>query len=431
MSGWQRWWRWWLAAYTQARQPRIREDPVVERADEMSPGQAAALVSQTAARHPANHRRLAAAAHRLQRELGNRGVQLLARQPGGPVPSGLRADMGAELGDDLADVRLHTGPAGAAVARVAGAKAVTVGRDVAFESGAYAPDTPVGRQLLAHELAHTVQAGEGSGQSPGVLEREARSAQRPSRGTAAPGQVLREEARSWGERVRQAKAEADAKARHTALIVLVQDALAGYALHIVPPSPSSGPVRPEQYKPAPAINFDFYLEEKEYWPGAGRKGRLGPRTGYFFSAAGQGYAIIGPRAIEESTPALTRMHADHELFHATHHVSGDKPFNDRELEAWTDAFVRYFHQVYIARKSWKPLIDYYEGATEASQKKALTALVDYFNKQPEEIQKAMLAWLRRRQKDMADKLLVKHLVARLPLASPLIPSPAPPAHTPP
>jgi hypothetical protein len=228
--------------------------------------------------------------------------------------------------------------------------------------------------------------------------------------------------------VREAQAETDAKAKRSALITLVQEALAGYKVHVVSASASSGPVAAEDYQPAPAINFDFYLEDKEYWPSAGRKGKLGPRTGYYFSAAGKGYAIIGPRAIEASTPALTQMYAGHELFHATHHVGSDSSFNDHELEAWTNDFVHYFHQVYTAGKQWKPLIDYYEGATKSAQEKALTALIAYYNKQPEEIQKAMLAWLKRRKRDMAEKLLVKHLAGRLvpPTPGPSAPAPAPP-----
>ena len=156
-----------------------------------------------------------------------------------------------------------------------------------------------------------------------------------------------------------------------------------------------------------------------------------PAHWVLFSGEGKGYAIIGPGAIEGSTPALTKMHADHELFHAAHHVDSDKSFNDRELETWIDAFTGYFHEVYPAGKQWKPLIHYYEGATESARGKALTALVAYYNKQPAEVQKAMLLWLKRRQGDMAEKLLVKHLATRLVLPTPVPSTPPPPAPTPP
>ena len=42
-------------------------------------------------------------------------------------------------------------------ARAVSARAYTVGRDVVFGAGQYAPRTTTGRQLLAHELTHTLQ----------------------------------------------------------------------------------------------------------------------------------------------------------------------------------------------------------------------------------------------------------------------------------
>src|SRR5204863_7569321 len=38
----------------------------------------------------------------------------------------------------------------------------TVGRHVMFDAGRYAPDTPDGRRLLAHELTHVAQADAGA-----------------------------------------------------------------------------------------------------------------------------------------------------------------------------------------------------------------------------------------------------------------------------
>ena len=415
MSNWRQWWRLWLATSVPARRADADVDGEQDVADQaLSPGHAAAVFRHPAAAHPANATYMAGAARRMQEQLGNHGVQLLAQQEGAPLSSALRAPLASELGDDLADVRLHTGAAGAAIARAAdaNANAVTVGKDIAFATGAYAPETAHGRTLLAHELAHTVQAGPGAGAGRAQLEREAAMG-RPTPNSAGLGQALRDEKKSWSERVKAAQAEADAGAQRTALIALITEALTGYSLNIVAATPNSGPVKTAQYKPAPAINFDYYLEQKEYWPGAGRKGKLGPRTGYFFSDGGTAYAILGPGALEAATPILTKMYADHELFHGAHHV-GAGGHDDQELEAWTDNFVNYFHQVYQARKSWAPMIQYYEDAGADARKAALKALVDYFKGQPEEIQATMLHWLKRRQDDMADKQLVKDLVAALP-----------------
>jgi Domain of unknown function (DUF4157) len=75
--------------------------------------------------------------------------------------SGLSGDtrslMEARLGFDFGRVRIHTDDHAAASARSIGARAYTVGRDVVFGRGQYAPDTTEGRRLLAHELTHVVQ----------------------------------------------------------------------------------------------------------------------------------------------------------------------------------------------------------------------------------------------------------------------------------
>ncbi len=67
---------------------------------------------------------------------------------------------------DLTNVRVHTGPEPAELARSVQATAFTLGSDIYFGAGSYAPRTPGGQRLLAHELAHTVQPGTGVGHAP-------------------------------------------------------------------------------------------------------------------------------------------------------------------------------------------------------------------------------------------------------------------------
>lgn len=76
---------------------------------------------------------------------------------GGSLPGRLRADMEHRFGHDFGHVRLHTHVRAAESAAAVGASAYTVGRDVVFAAGTYAPDTRAGRRLIAHELAHVVQ----------------------------------------------------------------------------------------------------------------------------------------------------------------------------------------------------------------------------------------------------------------------------------
>lgn len=53
--------------------------------------------------------------------------------------------------------RLHRGAAAAAAARTLNAEAFTIGPDVFFAEGRYAPETRTGLGLLAHELTHVGQ----------------------------------------------------------------------------------------------------------------------------------------------------------------------------------------------------------------------------------------------------------------------------------
>lgn len=58
---------------------------------------------------------------------------------------------------NLGDTKIHTGPVAADSARALRARAYTVGSHIVFAPDQYRPDTVAGRQLLAHELTHTLQ----------------------------------------------------------------------------------------------------------------------------------------------------------------------------------------------------------------------------------------------------------------------------------
>ncbi|MGD9535598.1 MAG: DUF4157 domain-containing protein [Alphaproteobacteria bacterium] len=76
---------------------------------------------------------------------------------GTPLPPGLRAYFEPRFGRDFSDVRLHTDGASGTAAEAINARAYTLGPDIAFASGHYAPESLEGRRLLAHELAHVAQ----------------------------------------------------------------------------------------------------------------------------------------------------------------------------------------------------------------------------------------------------------------------------------
>lgn len=75
---------------------------------------------------------------------------------------------------DFSRVRIHTGPQADTAADAVNARAYTLGHDIVFAAGEYAPHTDAGRRLLAHELTHVIQ------QRPGVLQRDPPGSSGPS-----------------------------------------------------------------------------------------------------------------------------------------------------------------------------------------------------------------------------------------------------------
>ncbi|HEY8087844.1 MAG TPA: DUF4157 domain-containing protein, partial [Polyangiaceae bacterium] len=103
-------------------------------------------------------RRLAPRAPDTLHDLGNQAVQRMVTGGGVPLPDRVRAPFERQLRVSLGDVRLHEGSDHVSyAARALGAPAFTVGRDIFFDRGRLAPETPRGRRLLAHELAHVAQ----------------------------------------------------------------------------------------------------------------------------------------------------------------------------------------------------------------------------------------------------------------------------------
>ncbi len=81
---------------------------------------------------------------------------------GKPLDPGVRAALEPQFGHDFSQVRVHTDATAGESARAVSARAYTVQNDMVFAPGEYAPQTPRGQWLLAHELAHVAQQ-DGSG----------------------------------------------------------------------------------------------------------------------------------------------------------------------------------------------------------------------------------------------------------------------------
>ncbi|HEY0265908.1 MAG TPA: DUF4157 domain-containing protein [Rhizomicrobium sp.] len=103
------------------------------------------------------------------------------KQTGRELAPSVRAPFEQRYGHDFSGVRVHDGSEAAAMTGARGAKAVTVGSDIFFSQGRFAPRSAEGRDLLGHELAHVAQQQEG-GQAPDAEARADRAAQKASRG---------------------------------------------------------------------------------------------------------------------------------------------------------------------------------------------------------------------------------------------------------
>lgn len=84
-------------------------------------------------------------------------VDRVLASSGSPLEPTLREDMEQRFGHNFSLVRVHSGSAAEQSARDVNASAYTVGRNIVFGAGRFAPGTHEGRRLIAHELTHVVQ----------------------------------------------------------------------------------------------------------------------------------------------------------------------------------------------------------------------------------------------------------------------------------
>jgi len=98
---------------------------------------------------------------------GARGAELQSASgnAGETLDIAVRGDMESSFGHDFSGVRIHADGDADRRAQEEDALAFTIGDDIFFRHGAYAPHTRSGRWLLAHELTHVVQQS-GGGRGP-------------------------------------------------------------------------------------------------------------------------------------------------------------------------------------------------------------------------------------------------------------------------
>ena len=78
---------------------------------------------------------------------------------GQSLSASARAYFEPRFGHDFSHVRIHTDQSAAEAAESVSARAYTLGSDIVFGAGEFAPETTEGKRVLTHELVHVVQQG--------------------------------------------------------------------------------------------------------------------------------------------------------------------------------------------------------------------------------------------------------------------------------
>jgi len=107
-------------------------------------------------------------------------VHEVLRSSGQPLDGRMRGFMESSLAQDFSQVRVHADAQAGVSADAVSAEAYTVRNHVVFGAGKYRPATEEGRHVIAHELVHVLQQGEGPvpsrmnlGSESSPLERQA------------------------------------------------------------------------------------------------------------------------------------------------------------------------------------------------------------------------------------------------------------------
>jgi hypothetical protein len=379
---------------------------------------------------------------------------------GRPLDAEVKAPMESVYRQDFSNVRVHTDATAGAMSDHFGARAFTVGSDIAFSPGQYQPGTPEGHALIAHELAHVGQQSAGRSASPvASLEEDAdraavgavvsrwaggssehidgfmpqlRAGLRLQR-CAGPATQVRPAGPAgtscaaltpdqWRTAVEAAQA-LSGNQRATAMTQLAQQALCDVGISVQAAGTShASAVHPDDYAEIPVINFDAGLNDKTRWRTSGRDpAPVGQNAGYNFRAGDRRFAIIGPNALNPNTWLTTRQFAQHELSLVSAPHPAGRTSDDLELQTWTEDFRSYFHQ-YLSlpipqRPNWQRLVGYYDRAAPDVRQQSLRRLVDYFNNPPvsgdeaDKVRRQIRSWLRR-----MSGTLISDLTAALPAA---------------
>ena len=195
---------------------------------------------------------------------------------GSPLPIGVRQFMEPRFGADFSGVKIHTGDKAARLNRQLSADAFAVGNNIFFGKNKFQPGSHEGRELIAHELTHTLQQG-------GVLRRRTVEVAGKTMWFASDGRLI--ELPPDMTDAEATRLEAQAKAAEKKL--------------------GKGPAP----KPVPDVKKLAKKEEKKGKPkpvAKGKKGVAGRSKGASKAGAGMATLKVGPGKVAQYLAAKAR-----------------------------------------------------------------------------------------------------------------------------
>lgn len=158
------------------------------------------------------------------------------RSPGQSLSAATRAFMGGRFGHDFSGVRVHADGEAADAARAVRARAYTVGSNIVFGEGEYAPSTAAGQRLLAHELTHVVQ--QQAAGAPHILSRKPDEGKKESEGKKEGEGKKEKQSKTESKEEKEEKERAkiladstDGSALTVEQVGRIEGAMRGFSLH--------------------------------------------------------------------------------------------------------------------------------------------------------------------------------------------------------
>lgn len=94
--------------------------------------------------------------------VSNLQASLAQQGAGQSLDTNLRTEIEPQFGHHFGDVRIHADLEADQMAKSLNANAFTTGQNIFFREGMFKPESLEGKQLLAHELTHTIQQSRGA-----------------------------------------------------------------------------------------------------------------------------------------------------------------------------------------------------------------------------------------------------------------------------